>query len=145
MKSAISTLILAGVVRAAPAATTNNQVSPYSTPNLLNLIPRSLEIGEKRKGWLYDYNYPFGGAPYPYGTLANKTIDEQLKIWKPPVFALGAVIVNETQQAVEAVIAVSRCCHSYYRKFQTEPTMSKKSPPYHHTVLAVFISQHEVK
>ncbi|KAI3331577.1 Lipoxygenase [Xylariaceae sp. AK1471] len=105
MKSAISAVLLAGVVRAAPAVTTNNDVAPYTTPNLLNLIPRSLEIGEKRKGWLYDYNYPFGGAPYPYGTLANKTIADGQKIWQPPVFALGGIIVNETQQAVETVIA----------------------------------------
>ncbi|RWA14102.1 hypothetical protein EKO27_g1027 [Xylaria grammica] len=105
MKSAISTLLLAGAVRAAPAlATENTKVSPLATPNLLNLIPRTFEISEKRRGWLYG-DFPFGVAPYPYGKLADKKIAADQDIWKPPVFELGGVIVQETQEAVEAVIA----------------------------------------
>ncbi|KAI0421092.1 lipoxygenase [Xylaria grammica] len=105
MKSAISTLLLAGAVRAAPAlATENTKVSPLATPNLLNLIPRTFEISEKRRGWLYG-DFPFGVAPYPYGKLADKKIAADQDVWKPPVFELGGVIVQETQEAVEAVIA----------------------------------------
>ncbi|KAI0971528.1 lipoxygenase [Xylaria arbuscula] len=104
MKFAISALLLAAAVRAAPAISTDSdKLQPISTPNLFNLIPRTLEINEKRKGWLYG-DYPFGVAFYPYGTLANKTIAEQASIWKPPVFGLGAIIVNETAQAVQTVI-----------------------------------------
>ncbi|KAI0541276.1 lipoxygenase [Xylaria digitata] len=105
MKSAISALFLAGAVRAAPASSTENtKVQPFSIPNLLNLIPRTFEINEKRKGWLYG-TFPFGVAPYPYGKLADKVIAEQQSQWKPPVFELGGIIVQETQEAVEAVIA----------------------------------------
>ncbi|KAI1308152.1 lipoxygenase [Xylaria venustula] len=104
MRSVISALLLAAAVRAAPAISTDSdKLQPISTPNLFNLIPRTLEINEKRKGWLYG-DYPFGVAFYPYGTLANKTIAEQAAIWKPPVFGLGAIIVNETAQAVQTVI-----------------------------------------
>jgi hypothetical protein len=107
MKSAISIILLAGAVRAAPAADTYNTIQPYAVPNLLNSIPRTLEIADKRKGWLYNFTYPFGVAAYPYGTLADKKIAEQQKIWQPPVYALGGVIVGETQLALEHVIAVS--------------------------------------
>ncbi|KAI0811603.1 lipoxygenase [Xylaria sp. FL0064] len=109
MKSAISTVLLAAAVQAALASTiTSNGVNikfqPYSLPNTLNLVSRNLEINEKRKGWLYG-EYPFGVAFYPYGTLANKTIADQQGIWKPPVFELGAVIRNETQECVDTIIA----------------------------------------
>ncbi len=108
MKSAISTLFLAAAVRAAPAVNTDNaKLQPFSLPGLLNLIPRTLEINEKRKGWLYG-TFPFGVAPYPYGELADKTIAAQQEIWRPPVFELGAIIVKETQEAVDTVIAVSQ-------------------------------------
>ncbi|TGJ78418.1 hypothetical protein E0Z10_g10342 [Xylaria hypoxylon] len=105
MKSAISTLLLAGAVQAAPALSTENtKVLPFSIPNLLNLIPRTLEINEKRKGWLYG-TFPFGVAPYPTGKLADKVLADQISAWKAPVFELGGIIVQETQEAVDAVIA----------------------------------------
>ncbi|KAI0109696.1 lipoxygenase [Nemania sp. FL0031] len=105
MKSAASILLLAGAARAAPAAALDKvQNQPYSIPNLLNLVPRTLEIEEKRQGWQYG-TFPFGVAPYPTGTLANKTIAEQSAIWTPPVFELGAIIVKETGLAVEGVKA----------------------------------------
>ncbi|KAI1133564.1 lipoxygenase [Nemania abortiva] len=105
MKTAASILLLAGAARAAPAVAADKvQNKPYEIPNLLNLVPRSLEIEEKRQGWQYG-TFPFGVAPYPTGTLANKTIAEQSAIWSPPVFELGAVIVGETAEAVKGVIA----------------------------------------
>lgn len=106
MKSTASILLLAGAAQAAPAIIADALPQPFAIPNLLNLVPRTLEINEKRKGWLYG-TFPFGAAPYPTGVLANKTIQEQSAIWTPPVFELGAIIVNETALAVEAVIAVS--------------------------------------
>ncbi|KAI0509282.1 lipoxygenase [Xylaria bambusicola] len=107
MKAAVSTILLAAVVRAVPAPAVNidtNKLLPFSTPNVFNLITRTSEINEKRQGWLYG-TYPFGVAPYPTGKLADKKIAEDQAIWKPPVFELGAIIQNETQEAVEAVIA----------------------------------------
>lgn len=108
MKAITAIVLLSGAVRAAPALNSDsNKPQPFSVPNLLNLIPRTLEISEKRKGWLYG-TFPFGVAPYPSGKLADKTIADQRAIWAPPVFELGGIIVQETAQAVETVIAVSR-------------------------------------
>ncbi|KAJ3554066.1 hypothetical protein NPX13_g10716 [Xylaria arbuscula] len=105
MKSAVSTLLLAAAVRAAPTANAdNNKLLPFSIPNLLNLIPRTLEINEKRKGWQYG-TFPFGVAPYPTGKLADAKIAKDQETWKPPVFELGGIIVQETKEATEAVIA----------------------------------------
>ncbi|KAI0489926.1 lipoxygenase [Xylaria cf. heliscus] len=105
MKSAISTLLLAGAVTAAPALSAdNNTPQPLSTPNLLNIIPRTLEINEKRKGWLYG-TFPFGVAPYPTGSLADKYLADEIAKWRVPVFGLGAIIVKETAEAVQGVIA----------------------------------------
>lgn len=108
MKSAISTLLLAAAVRAAPAVSADNKTpQPYATSNLLNLLPRTVEIKEKRKGWLYGY-FPFGVAPYPTGPLADPYLEKEIAGWRRPVFELGAIIVKETGEAVQGVIAVSR-------------------------------------
>lgn len=93
MKAITAIVLLSGAVRAAPALNSDsNNPQPFSIPNLLNLIPRTLEIGEKRKSWLYG-TFPFGVAPYLYGKLADKTIADQRAIWAPPVFELGGIIV----------------------------------------------------
>ncbi|KAI1115279.1 lipoxygenase [Nemania sp. NC0429] len=104
MKAITAIALLSGAAQAAPAVNSDS-VQPFSTPNLLNLIPRTLEIAEKRKGWLYG-TFPFGVAPYPTGKLADKTIADQRAIWAPPVFELGGIIVNETAEATAAVIAL---------------------------------------
>lgn len=109
MKSVLSTLLLAGAAQAAPAINADNSIinklQSFATPGLLNLIPRTLEIDEKRKGWLYG-TFPFGVAPYPYGKLADKVIADDREKWAPPVFELGATIVKETGLAVQGIKAV---------------------------------------
>ncbi|GAP92530.1 putative manganese lipoxygenase protein [Rosellinia necatrix] len=133
MKSAISTLLLAGAAQAAPALSTNdnnNKVQSFSTPGLLNLIPRALEIEEKRKGWLYG-TFPFGVAPYPYGKLADKVIADDRAIWAPPVFELGATIVKETKLAAEGVIAAGgfNSLDDYYKVYENQWTTSLPDGP----------------
>ncbi|KAI1825291.1 Lipoxygenase [Xylaria intraflava] len=130
MKSTISTILLAGIVRAAPTPNINNELEPFTTPNSQNLIPRTHEIQEKREGWLYG-TFPFGVAPYPYGKLANETIAKQREQWAPPVFELGAVIVNETQLALEAIIAAGNfsTLNDYSKAYENQWTTSLPSGP----------------
>ncbi|KAJ8122557.1 hypothetical protein O1611_g9809 [Lasiodiplodia mahajangana] len=131
MKSVASILLLAGAARAAPATAVDKlQSQPYSIPNLLNLVPRTLEIEEKRQGWQYG-TFPFGVAPYPTGTLANKTIAEQSAIWSPPVFELGAIIVKETGLAVEGVKAAGgfNTLDDYAKVYDNQWTTSLPSGP----------------
>ncbi|KAJ8119493.1 hypothetical protein ONZ43_g3562 [Nemania bipapillata] len=130
MKSTASVLLLAGAARAAPALSADKLPQPFATPNLLNLIPRTLEIEEKRQGWLYG-TFPFGAAPYPTGVLANKTIEEQRAIWAPPVFELGAIIVKETALAEEGVIAAGgfSTLDDYAKVYTNQWTTSLPSGP----------------
>lgn len=134
MKSAISTLLLAGAAQAAPAVNADssaiNKLQSFATPGLLNLIPRRLEIEEKRKGWLYG-TFPFGVAPYPYGKLADKVIAEDREIWAPPVFELGATIVKETGLAVQGVKEAGgfNSLDDYYKVYENQWTTSLPDGP----------------
>ncbi|KAI0460168.1 lipoxygenase [Xylaria acuta] len=69
-----------------------------------NYTARAASIGAKRKGWLYE-EYPIGGAFYPTGTLANKTISEQQAQWFPIVIEHAQVIAKESVSALAGIIA----------------------------------------
>ncbi|KAH8156205.1 hypothetical protein CIB48_g12040 [Xylaria polymorpha] len=131
MKSAISTLLLAAAVRAAPAVSADNKTpQPYATSNLLNLLPRTVEIKEKRKGWLYGY-FPFGVAPYPTGPLADPYLEKEIAGWRRPVFELGAIIVKETGEAVQGVIAAGNfsTLEDYSKVYENQWTTSLPDGP----------------
>ncbi|KAJ8129773.1 hypothetical protein O1611_g3859 [Lasiodiplodia mahajangana] len=61
-------------------------------------------IEAKRKGWLYG-DYPIGGAFYPTGALANKTISAQQAQWFPIVVEHAQVIAKESVSALAGIIA----------------------------------------
>lgn len=134
MKSVLSTLLLAGAAQAAPAINADNSIinklQSFATPGLLNLIPRTLEIDEKRKGWLYG-TFPFGVAPYPYGKLADKVIADDREKWAPPVFELGATIVKETGLAVQGIKAAGgfNSLDDYYKVYENQWTTSLPDGP----------------
>ncbi|KAI0206523.1 lipoxygenase [Astrocystis sublimbata] len=131
MKPIISTLLLAGAVQAAPSLNVHSsKPQALSTPNLFNLIPRSHEIKEKRKGWLYG-TFPFGVAPYPTGPLADPYLEAEIAKWKVPVFSLGATIVEETAKAVEAVIAAGNfsTLDDYAKVYDNQWTVSLPGGP----------------
>ncbi|KAI0191598.1 lipoxygenase [Astrocystis sublimbata] len=65
---------------------------------------RAAEIATKRRGWLYE-KYPLGGAYYPTGTLANKTISAQQAQWFPVVIEHATIISKEAESALAGVIA----------------------------------------
>ncbi|TRX96571.1 hypothetical protein FHL15_002473 [Xylaria flabelliformis] len=77
-------LLSSAVVIASPVPTggTNDSFTLAVVGN--NYKARAAAIEAKRKGWLYE-KYPLGGAYYPTGTLANKTISEQQAQWFPIV------------------------------------------------------------
>lgn len=97
-------LLLSVAVSASPTSTKDARKG-FSLPSLsLNYKDRAAAIQTKRKGWLYE-DYPIGGAFYPTGTLANKTISEQQTQWFPIVIEHSQVIAKESEAVLAGIIA----------------------------------------
>lgn len=100
--------LLSSVAVSASPTPVKDTCNAFSLPSLsLNYKDRAAAIQTKRKGWLYE-DYPIGGAFYPTGTLANKTIAEQQAQWFPIVIEHAQVIAKESEAALAGVIAVGK-------------------------------------
>ncbi|KAI1157130.1 lipoxygenase [Nemania diffusa] len=98
-------LLLSSVALLASSAPTRNSSDFFTLPNAdPNYKARAAAIEAKRKGWLYE-EYPIGGAFYPTGVLANKTISEQEAQWFPVVIEHAQVIAEESVSALAGIIA----------------------------------------
>ncbi|KAI1177621.1 lipoxygenase [Nemania sp. FL0916] len=98
-------VLLAGAAVLASPVSKRDASNGFTLPNVdPNYKARVAAIEAKRKGWLYE-EYPIGGAFYPTGTLANKTISEQQAQWFPTVVDHAKVIANESVAALAAIIA----------------------------------------
>ncbi|KAI3329410.1 lipoxygenase [Xylariaceae sp. AK1471] len=105
MAPSILGVLLLGLAVQAAAAPTKRANDFFTLPNSEhNYWARTAAIEEKRKGWLYE-EFPIGGAFYPTGTLANKTISEQQAQWFPIVIEHAKVIAEESETALAGIIA----------------------------------------
>ncbi|KAH8160652.1 hypothetical protein CIB48_g7593 [Xylaria polymorpha] len=85
MKAARLCILLSSAVTIASPVPAGDTEDGFTLPTVdFNYKDRAAAIQAKRKGWLYK-EYPIGGAFYPTGTLANKTIAEQQAQWFPIV------------------------------------------------------------
>lgn len=106
MMSPARLCILLSSVAALVSSTPTNDAG-FTLPNAdINYKARAATIDAKRKGWLYR-EYPIGGAFYPTGKLANKTISEQQAQWFPIVIEHAELIAEESKSALAGIIAVS--------------------------------------
>ncbi|KAI1734265.1 lipoxygenase [Xylaria scruposa] len=97
-------LLSSAVVTASPVPARDTNDS-FTIPTVsANYKARAAAIEAKRKGWLYE-KYPLGGAYYPTGTLANKTISVQQAQWFPIVVEHAQVIAKESVSALAGIIA----------------------------------------
>ncbi|KAI8954332.1 lipoxygenase [Xylaria longipes] len=105
MKLAISCTLLSVAVVVASPVSTRGAGDSFTLPAVdYNYKARAASIEAKRKGWLYE-EYPIGGAFYPTGTLANKTISQQQAQWFPIVIEHAKVITEESVSALAGIIA----------------------------------------
>ncbi|KAI0539307.1 lipoxygenase [Xylaria digitata] len=89
----------------APTSDTGDFFSSFTLPKInTNYKARAAAIEVKRKGWLYG-EYPIGGAFYPTGKLANKTISKQQAQWFPIVVEHAKLIAEESIAAMAGIIA----------------------------------------
>ncbi|KAI1757265.1 lipoxygenase [Xylaria castorea] len=105
MKPAILfTLLSSAAVIASPVPTSVTS-DEFTLPTVnYKYKVRAATTEAKRKGWLYE-EYPIGGAFYPTGTLANKTISEQQAQWFPVVVEHAKLIAQESVSALAGIIA----------------------------------------
>ncbi|KAI8625233.1 lipoxygenase [Xylariaceae sp. FL1651] len=109
MKSTIIGAVLAAAVHALPALTERDygttKATLYSIPNFdPNTQSRADALAVKQKGWLYG-SEALGVAPYPVGTLANKTLTEQQNQWYSTLLNISKMISEDTQAALKALNA----------------------------------------
>ncbi|KAI0193378.1 lipoxygenase [Xylaria flabelliformis] len=123
-------LLSSAAVIASPVPTggTNDSFTLAVVGN--NYKARAAAIEAKRKGWLYE-KYPLGGAYYPTGTLANKTISEQQAQWFPIVVEHAQVIAEESVSALAGIIAVSNftALDDYANTYENQWNMSLPRGP----------------
>lgn len=108
MKAARLCILLSSAVTIASPVPAGDTEDGFTLPTVdFNYKDRAAAIQAKRKGWLYK-EYPIGGAFYPTGTLANKTIAEQQAQWFPIVVEHAGIITQESVSALAGIIAVSK-------------------------------------
>ncbi|KAJ3579636.1 hypothetical protein NPX13_g931 [Xylaria arbuscula] len=123
-------LLLTATVTGSPASVEDIN-GRFTLPNVAtNYRARAAAIQAKRKGWLYK-DYPLGGAYYPTGILANKTIADQQAQWFPVVVEHAKLINEESSAALAGIIAAGNfsTLDDYAKTYENQWNMSLPNGP----------------